>query len=178
MHWANGMGVTTEIAVFPADAGLDDFHWRVSVARMVEDTSFSTLPGIDRTLVVVDGAGIDLAIGSEEPRRLGPFSEPFRFRGDVPTSGHLVDGPVSNFNVMTNRQSEDHHVERVVVSGTAALLTTGVTIIYAIHALVANESGLAPGDTAIVSGPPICVHLKGNEANAIVARIVPGTDRR
>jgi environmental stress-induced protein Ves len=170
------MGVTTEIAIFPADASLDNFRWRVSVARVVADTSFSTLLGIDRTLVVVDGAGIDLAVGSEELRRLDPLSEPFRFPGDVPTFGHLVNGPVSNFNVMTDHRSDNHYVERVVVSGIAALWTTGVTIIYAVNALTANEVELAPGDTAIVSGPPVCLHLGGHEANAIVARISPRAD--
>ncbi len=171
MRWANGMGVTTEIAVFPADAGLDDFHWRVSVARMTADAAFSPLPGIDRTLVVVDGVGLDLAVGSGGLRRLGLNSEPFRFPGDVPAFGRLVNGPVSNFNVMTDRRTGDHQVERVRVNGTFTLWTTGSTIIYALGALTANEVDMAPGDTAIVGDPPTCLQLEGQEANALLARI-------
>lgn len=178
MRWANGMGVTTEIAVHPADASLDDFHWRVSVARMVEDTSFSTMPGIDRTLVVVDGAGIDLAVGSAQLRRLDTSSEPFSFPGDMPTFGHVVNGPISNFNVMTCRQHGNHHVERVVVSGTVPVWTTGVTIIHAVNALTAGVFELATGDTATVSGPSVCLYLEGHEANAIIVRINPAIESR
>ena len=32
MPWKNGGGETTEIAVFPSGAGLDDFEWRISMA--------------------------------------------------------------------------------------------------------------------------------------------------
>ena len=39
MRWKNGGGETAEIAVFPQNAGLDDFGWRVSVATVEAETS-------------------------------------------------------------------------------------------------------------------------------------------
>ena len=36
MPWKNGAGVTTEIAVFPESAGLDDFEWRLSMATVCQ----------------------------------------------------------------------------------------------------------------------------------------------
>ena len=62
MPWKNGLGSTTEIAIFPANAKLDDFDWRVSMAQVTSDGPFSSFPGIDRTLLVIDGAGIGSAM--------------------------------------------------------------------------------------------------------------------
>jgi environmental stress-induced protein Ves len=47
MPWKNGGGETTEIAVFPDGAGLSDFDWRVSMARVDGDGPFSSFPGIE-----------------------------------------------------------------------------------------------------------------------------------
>ncbi|TIN81446.1 MAG: HutD family protein, partial [Mesorhizobium sp.] len=60
MPWKNGGGVTTEIAVSPSGAGLDDFDWRVSMARVELSGPFSQFAGIDRTLAVLEGEGIVL----------------------------------------------------------------------------------------------------------------------
>ena len=51
MPWKNGGGETAEIAVSPPGAALDDFDWRLSMARVETDGPFSAFPGIDRTLV-------------------------------------------------------------------------------------------------------------------------------
>ena len=55
--WKNGGGVTTELAMSPPGAGLDNFDWRVSLASIAEDGPFSQFPGVDRTLVMVAGDG-------------------------------------------------------------------------------------------------------------------------
>ena len=52
VSWKNGGGSTTEIAVFPPDAGFDDFDWRVSLATVAADGPFSAFPGIERTLAM------------------------------------------------------------------------------------------------------------------------------
>jgi len=50
MPWKNGGGTTTEIAVAPEGASLNDFDWRISMAHVGADGPFSSFPGIDRTL--------------------------------------------------------------------------------------------------------------------------------
>jgi environmental stress-induced protein Ves len=42
--WKNGGGSTTEIAVQPAGASLDDFDWRVSMARVPPMNRSPNLP--------------------------------------------------------------------------------------------------------------------------------------
>src|SRR5215208_142099 len=60
MPWKNGRGETTEIAVSPPGAGLDDFQWRVSVARVARNGPVSSFEGVGRTLAILDGAGLRL----------------------------------------------------------------------------------------------------------------------
>jgi environmental stress-induced protein Ves len=59
MPWKNGGGQTTEIAV-SAGASLADFDWRVSIAEINADGPFSAFAGVDRTLVLLSGAGVRL----------------------------------------------------------------------------------------------------------------------
>ncbi|MBS9721775.1 HutD family protein [Tianweitania sp. BSSL-BM11] len=110
MPWKNGKGETTEIAVFPDGAGLDDFAWRVSMADVVEDGPFSTFPDIDRTLSVLQGEGIELAVSGQEEVRLDRDSEPFSFPADTHTGAKLIDGPITDLNVMTRRGAFRHTV--------------------------------------------------------------------
>ena len=100
--WKNGRGTTTEILREPEAGSGFDFDWRVSVADVVEDGPFSTFPGIDRGIVVVEGEGMDLTMGPEMQHRLAPL-EPFAFEGERAVTGRLINGPVRDFNVMVRR---------------------------------------------------------------------------
>lgn len=112
MPWKNGRGETVEIAVFPANATVDTFDWRISLARVAEDGPFSIFPGIDRTLSVIEGGGLELSVDGREPSLLGPSSLPYRFPADVATEARLTDGTIVDFNVMSRRETANHHVER------------------------------------------------------------------
>lgn len=101
-RWKNGGGVTREIAAGPEGSGMDDFGWRVSLAEVTADGAFSVFPGIDRTLTLAEGAGMDLAIGGVR-RLVDRRYAPQRFPGDEPTDCRLLAGPVVNFNVMYRR---------------------------------------------------------------------------
>lgn len=113
MPWKNGGGETVEIAVFPEDAGLGDFDWRVSMARVDGDGPFSSFPGVDRTLAILAGAGIVLHVEGQAPRRLVIESEPHSFPADAATSADLVGGAVIDFNVMSRRGKIGHTVRRL-----------------------------------------------------------------
>ncbi|RQP24602.1 HutD family protein [Albitalea terrae] len=102
--WKNGAGRTRELAVHPRDAGMDDFEWRMSLAEVAADAPFSAFPDVDRCIVLLRGAGMHLR--SEDGRldqRLGEPLEPFHFSGDAALHATLIDGPSSDFNVMTRR---------------------------------------------------------------------------
>jgi environmental stress-induced protein Ves len=111
--WKNGGGSTTEIAVEPSGASLDDFDWRVSLAHVASDGPFSEFAGIDRTLAVVKGGGLSLTVEDSAPVMLDRNSEPIRFPGDAPTSARLLAGDITDLNVMTRRGRFEHRLRRI-----------------------------------------------------------------
>lgn len=141
MPWKNGGGVTTEIAVFPAGAGLDDFHWRVSTALVETDGPFSTFPSVDRSLSLLDGAGITLKIEGRVPFGMTRRAEPVVFPADVPTEATLISGPITDLNVMTRRGLHESDVRRVQVSGTLPVAGENRVAI-----LIADGEGLSIAD--------------------------------
>ena len=113
MPWKNGGGSTTEIAIGPVGASLDAFDWRISMARVATDGPFSNFPGIDRTLAVIQGGGMELTIGDRTAVILGRDSAPLSFPGDTPTYARLLAGEITDLNVMTRRGRFEHRVVRV-----------------------------------------------------------------
>jgi len=106
--WKNGGGVTREVAAFPPAAGIDSFDWRVSIADVGTDGPFSIFPDIDRTLTILSGAGIALEMGRDALRLLP--GHPVSFPGDQPAAATLLDGPVTDLNVMSRRGKIAHRV--------------------------------------------------------------------
>ncbi|WP_421913559.1 HutD family protein [Mesorhizobium sp.] len=116
MPWKNGGGVTTEIVVSPPTAGLDDFDWRISMARVENGGPFSQFAGIDRTLAVLEGEGISLHIAGRPSVAMTRAAAPLFFPADAPTTAALISGPITDLNVMTRRSRTTHAVERLVIS--------------------------------------------------------------
>jgi len=112
--WKNGGGSTSEIAVTPEGASLEDFDWRISMAHIASDGTFSEFPGIDRTLAIVRGEGLMLAIGSDTPQMLDHGSDPIGFPGDVPASARLTKGDITDLNVMTRRGRFSHRLHKIL----------------------------------------------------------------
>lgn len=111
-RWKNGGGETRQIAVSPADATLDDFVWRISMATVESDGEFSLFEGVDRTMIVLEGDGVILKLDDGE-RTLVPGHRPFRFAADRNAMAILPGGAVADLNVMTRRSEADHRVELV-----------------------------------------------------------------
>lgn len=109
--WKNGGGVTREVAVFPANAGLGDFVWRVSIADVAQGGPFSRFEGVDRTLVLCSGAGMVLdetASQKEVRRKSHTLAQPLdiaRFDGDAQIDARLIDGATRDFNLMVRRDA-------------------------------------------------------------------------
>ena len=103
--WKNGGGVTREIGAFPPGAALDAFAWRVSVADVGAAGPFSRFDGVDRTLVLLSGAGMTLA---EEGGARHVLDAPLAradFAGETAIDATLHDGATRDFNLMTRRSA-------------------------------------------------------------------------
>ncbi|MEU6312691.1 HutD family protein [Streptomyces sp. NPDC047014] len=155
--WKNGGGVTREIATGPEGAGMDDFRWRVSLAEVAGDGPFSAFPGVDRTLTLVEGAGMDLRVGGVR-RLVDERFAPQDFAGDEPTDCRLIAGPVVNFNVMYRRGTA---ARTAVVRGRLGLTAgAGETLlVVALDGTATLEPAdgtpqeLGPYDAALARGP-------------------------
>ncbi len=106
MPWKNGAGTTTEIAIDLPNADVGGrFRWRLSIADVERSGPFSAFPGYERTIMVIAGRGMDLAVGDQPARRLERLFEPFVFSGDATAECRLLDGPIRDFNLMAERSS-------------------------------------------------------------------------
>jgi len=114
MPWKNGGGVTVEIAISPANASVDNFDWRISTATVANDGPFSVFAGIDRTLSVLEGNGIVLDVEGVETT-LTRETAPFAFAADASSVARLIDGTITDLNVMTRRGRFTHQVERIAI---------------------------------------------------------------
>ena len=97
-------GTTTQLAIYPAGSEYKErrFEWRISTARVdSEESVFTLLPGIHRTLMILEGR-IELAHEGIRSASLEPFMQD-EFDGGWTTRscGRCVD-----FNLMTAGQAK------------------------------------------------------------------------
>ncbi|HDR9081332.1 TPA: HutD family protein [Burkholderia vietnamiensis] len=103
--WKNGGGVTREIAAYPPGAALDAFAWRVSVADVGAGGPFSRFDGVDRTLVLLSGAGMTLAEAGAARHVLDTPLARADFAGEAAIDATLHAGATRDFNLMTRRSA-------------------------------------------------------------------------
>ncbi|KVT07089.1 histidine utilization protein HutD [Burkholderia sp. MSMB1078WGS] len=103
--WKNGGGVTREIGAFPPGAALDAFAWRVSVADVGTAGPFSRFDGVDRTLVLLSGAGMTLVEAGGTRHVLDAPLARADFAGETAIDATLHDGATRDFNLMTRRSA-------------------------------------------------------------------------
>ncbi|MGH8401469.1 MAG: HutD/Ves family protein [Gammaproteobacteria bacterium] len=177
MPWKNGGGITRELAVYPADAGLDGkpFLWRISIAEVANDGSFSGFPGYDRDIMLVAGRGMELSVQDQAPIKISDCYKPLRFSGDVPTHCRLLDGPVRDFNVMSARGKIEQRCE--VISGGASEATwqrnSGTLFCHCLHGTLIVK---LPGKTEwnLTAGQSLWFSTEGSSENARVL-LVPNS---
>ena len=109
MRWKNGGGITYQVASPPESAGLADFDWRISFAEIDAGGPFSAFAGVDRVLVLVDGASMVLRIDGTR-HALEPL-QPLAFAGESATVCELPAGPTRDLNVMVRRGRLQARVE-------------------------------------------------------------------
>lgn len=101
MPWRNGGGRTAEIHV-EGDAAAPG--WRLSLAIIEQDGPFSAWPGMDRTLVWLDGGRLELDVNGER-RCLDRLGARTGFRGEDLVEGRVVRR-TTVLNLMVRRAAE------------------------------------------------------------------------
>jgi uncharacterized protein len=166
--WKNGGGLTREVAAFPAGASMDAFAWRASIAEVAQAGPFSRFPGVDRTLVLLDGAGMILDEGAHTHALMQPLDIAC-FAGESAVDARLVDGPTRDFNLMVRRDAargtldiwragETHSVDAHTALLHCARGSIGIRV---------NDGApiaLEPGDTLRVDGCKAHIATQGDGA--------------
>jgi environmental stress-induced protein Ves len=124
----------------------------LSLAEVVQSGPFSDFTGYDRTIVLVDGAGMDLAVDGNEAVRLRDPGRPFAFDGGAKADCTLLDGPVRDLNLMVERRRAQGSV--TVVDGNALggqRLDARWTLLYALRgwtrvSMPGVDATMAPGE--------------------------------
>jgi len=137
--WRNGVGVTREVAV--GRSGGQEFDWRISIADVHMSGPFSTFPGVDRIITLVEGERMDLVIDGVE-HVLG-LHESLTFDGASRSSCRLPSGPTRDLNVMTRRGRESAALAIRDLSETRPLALAGgqVLVLLSGSAVVLGADG-------------------------------------
>ena len=146
--WKNGGGITRNIAL--ANLG-EQTAWRLSRADVATDGAFSSFAGLERILTVVSYTGMVLhhqggALDAD------PW-QPVRFGGELKVFSRLIDGPLTDLNLMFDPSLCDGAVTtlRGPLSHAMTPPEAGIT---ALHVLAGQpmltEQSLGVGDTVFV----------------------------
>jgi environmental stress-induced protein Ves len=182
MPWKNGGGVTAEIAVSPAGAGMDDFDWRISAAQVDRAGPFSRFPGVARTLFMLRGQGMVLKGPEFGSVVLTTDSPAFAFSADSPVDAELVDGPILDLNIMSRRSRTRHVATRLAIEGRRTIPAAGaVTLIHSLSSVVAVQVGgestvLGRNDTAIIEMAGHAIDVVVDEPSEVVVTTVEFVD--
>jgi environmental stress-induced protein Ves len=148
------------------------------VAEVAAGGPFSTFPGVDRTIVLVDGARMRLTVDGV-PHELQRY-RPFLFDGATTTDCEVPAGPTRDLNVMVRRGRFRATTEVEDLSGTRPLAVTGgdpLVLMTLAGALTADtpdgaRTRLAKQDALGWAGPAPSVVLSGSGTVAVV-RLTP-----
>jgi hypothetical protein len=158
MPWRNGLGTTIELLKQDLPDG-DRFAWRLSMAEVASDGKFSNFSGYDRTLLLLEGRGLSLDCAGVSHRLEKPL-QLARFSGDEQTCATLHDGPVKDFNIMTQRRHCSARVCSAIHPEESTIDVDGdILLVYAVDGGLSlrgpdiSATHIPPGHLGVVQGP-------------------------
>ena len=168
-------GSTTELFIYPTTSkyATRNFNFRLSTATVnIEESTFTSLPGITRTLMVLDGE-MTLAHKGHHTAKLGRFDSD-NFKGDWNT---FSKGKCSDFNLMTmgNTQGivESLHVnkEKQVDFSFSDNIQHLVIYVYSGQIKIENET-IETGDLVVFENPTKSIEFMSLEkCDLIISKV-------
>jgi hypothetical protein len=145
-------------------ASLEEFEWRVSIARVDGSADFSHYPGVQRQMAVLKGEA-RLLIDDEAPLLISPDTPPISFAGESRVRAEVIDGPLLDLNVMIRRQGCSAKLLRYDISGATPIAVRGHSVI----AVATCELALRVSETVEGLTPFDGVALESEAAATVVA---------
>lgn len=154
-RWRNGLGWTREILQWPESG---DWDWRASVAEIDADVAFSTFPGVERSLVLLQGEGLRLHVEDHSVATVEPPHGRYDFPGERAVRAALHAGPVHVFNLMWRRARIQAELWRRPLVGSMVLFAAPdeqwLVHVLAGHAAIGDDAGvlhLSAADSALIA---------------------------
>ena len=184
MPWKNGLGITREVISRPASDGSGGFDWRISLATVGTSGPFSVFAEIDRTIVVLQGDGMQLTVDGRQESPLLVGSPPFAFSGDAEVQADCLGGETLDLNVMSRRGVFVHRMTKIAVSARQALSVScdTVAIVFGGDAVVrinSMRSNMRLGDVLIGEQIPfeLAIEPLGADCALYVIEVSAETDQ-
>lgn len=166
LPWKDGGGTTIEVTRSPEGSSLDDFDWRISMARVAAAGTFSRFDDVDRSLVVLGGGALALSVSGRAPVQIDTSSAPLHFPGDVSVAAALPSGPVDDFNAMTRRGRFRHLLSRLRADKSVRVTLLGDSLVLVV---VAGEAEARQGSTRVRLGArDALIVVRGEDAVELV----------
>ena len=168
--WKNGGGSTRQLAIAPPGAGLDDFAWRISCARVASAGPFSAFPGIQRNLALLEG---DLLLRrTNGETRLQACGEALDFAGEEAIDATPLAGEVLDLNLMSRRGDWQQSLRTLQLHGERQVteLAEVRLLLCSAGALLVRlgdgrEFALRPRQALLLSDEPGELRLHGHHAH-------------
>ncbi len=100
--WKNGAGITRQIAVYPTDASLINFDWRISLGLVNAICQFSAFPGYMRQLMLVSEGSVALQLNSKNSILLDAKNKKLEFAGADQVRVTQISAEVLLLNLIYN----------------------------------------------------------------------------
>ncbi|WP_063934886.1 HutD/Ves family protein [Archangium violaceum] len=171
MPWKNGGGVTRELWKLPHPFDPARFLARVSIATVGASGPFSVFPGVDRTLMILEGAGVALTIDGTREVVLDQRLRPFEFPGEAGIQCRLLGGPVRDFNLMVDRALVQGSLEvvRLAPGETRTLAGAGTVLLHVLEGRATLPGEPLARDETLWLEEPGLLMLRSDEGAIVVA---------
>ena len=168
--WKNGKGSTTELLIND-DADINDFEWRLSIAKVTENGPFSDFGGFLRNLVLINGNGITLEHNQNSVDNLDSLLKVASFNGADTTVATLTAGPIVDFNVMTKEHMYVSNVQTYVDQHSVQLTRADICFIYCLQGVAKLSTGDSKSEYELPAGHLMAIfdeqlqsfHLQGQD---------------
>lgn len=153
--WKNGGGSTREIMIYPEHSDVQHFDWRVSIAAVEQEGSFSQFPDIDRHIMLLSGTSMVLHSDTTQHTLL-PY-QPYSFPGETSIYATLPHGSTTDFNLMVRRDRAQGTLQ-AWTEPYSGLLEAGHTLLHCAvgaHEIILGHAShrLEAGDTLWIRQP-------------------------
>ncbi|HEY9102009.1 HutD family protein [Chitinimonas sp.] len=176
MPWKNGGGTTCELFRLPHPQRVDDFALRLSIAQVSQGGPFSYFPGVDRQLMLLRGAGMQLAFEDGRTARLDQPLQPIAFAGESSVDCALLDGPLQDFNLMVARDwgRAELTVQRLAEGAVLSLPAVSLRLAYLVSGAMAGPAGMQSAEQLLQLRAQACVLTAQQPSVLIVVEAHPG----